>query len=97
MKIVKTILFSLVSAIVIGLCLSYKLLNQVNREMETIKSNNACGKGEVYNSVSKRCQATKSTLFENPENPLVFNQTFISPKIVDLLPIFKYEEDKNKN
>ena len=96
MKHFKQILFSFVSAIVVGLCLSYRLKIQVTKEMETIKTNSDCGKGEIYNRISKRCEAPKFTIVENPDKPLTFNQTFISPKIVDLLPIFKYEDEKNK-
>lgn len=96
MKLMKNILLSVISAILIGLSLSYKLLNQVNKEMETISTKNGCGKGQIFNTVTKRCQASKSTLVQDGEKPLIFNQTLISPQIVDLLPIFKYEEDKNK-
>ncbi len=96
MKLIKSIVLSVVSAILIGLCISYKLSNQLNKEMETIKSYSSCAKGQIYDKTSKKCQAVKSTLVNNAENPLIFNTTLISPQIVDLLPIFKYDEDRSK-
>lgn len=96
MKLLKTIFLSLVSAIAIGLCFNIKIANQANKEMETIKNKDGCEKGQIFNRITKRCEASQSTLIENPDKPLTFNQTFITPQIVDLLPIFKYEEDKSK-
>lgn len=98
MKFIKNILFYIICIVLIRLCLNGKFLiqNTIERAKDnsTNVENNGCEKDQVFSTISGKCESNNSTIVETDGKPLKFNQKLITPQIVDLLPIFKYEEDK---
>lgn len=93
MKFVKFALFIGICIAIAGTCLNARLRTQ--KEAEKTETKTKCAAGRVYNMYSNRCEANKNTITQG-DKQLDFYNKYKNPTIVDLLPIFKYEEDKKQ-
>ena len=59
------------------------------------KEETVCAEGRVYNMYSNRCEANKNTVTQG-EKQLDFYNKYKNPTIVDLLPVFKYDDEKKQ-
>ena len=84
----KFVLFMGICAAIAQVCLNARLRTQKEA------TEKACAKGREFNMYSKRCEANKSTITQG-DKQLDFYNKYKNPKIVDLLPVFKYEENKD--
>ena len=82
-------LFIGVCAAIAEICLNARLRTQKEAE----KTATQCENGRVYNMYSNRCEANGNTITQGKQQ-LDFYNKYKSPKIVDLIPVFKYDEDK---
>ena len=93
MKFPKALILIIFSLAFIGTCLNANLRS--NKEAEISESTTACAKGRVFNMYSNRCEPNKNTVTQG-DKQLDFYNKYKNPTIVNLLPIFKYEDDKQR-
>ena len=84
-------LFMGICAAIIGTVLNARLRTQKEAE----KTATDCSTGRVYNMYSNRCEANKNTITQG-DKQLDFYNKYKNPKIVDLLPVFKYDENNKE-
>jgi hypothetical protein len=59
-------------------------------------TNTKCKEGKFFNEHSNNCEANKNTITQG-DKQLEFYSKYTSPKIVETLPVFKYDDKQNQN